>query len=69
MTFARTLGDLARLNESYEASKRGKADFNRWSPVAQSLLATLEHLTDNRLPAQPRDSQHPSSPDPWARST
>lgn len=47
---ARNLGDLARVNETFEHSTRSRASFNRWSPVAQSLLAALERLTDARLP-------------------
>jgi hypothetical protein len=48
---ARNLGDLARVNETFEHSTRSRAAFNRWSPVAQSLLVALERLTDARLPA------------------
>ena len=47
---ARNLGDLARVNETFEHSTRSRASFNRWSPVAQSFLAALERLTDARLP-------------------
>ena len=46
---ARALADLAHLNASFEASQRGKADFDRWSPVAQTLLTTLERLSETRL--------------------
>lgn len=47
---ARNLGDLARVNETFEHSTRSRASFNRWSPVAQSLVTALESLTDVRLP-------------------
>ena len=52
---ARNLSDLARVNESFEHSTLSKASFNRWSPVAQSLLTNLERLTDERLPRSPSD--------------
>lgn len=47
---ARNLGDLARVNETFEHSTRSRASFNRWSPVAQSILAALERATDARIP-------------------
>ncbi|GJD94431.1 metallophosphoesterase [Methylobacterium iners] len=47
---ARNLGDLARVNETFEHSTRSRAAFNRWSPVAQSLVSALERMTDTRLP-------------------
>lgn len=47
---ARNLSDLARVNETFEHSTLSRASFSRWSPVAQSLVATLERLTDARLP-------------------
>ena len=50
-TLARNLSDLARVNETFEQSTLSRASFNRWSPVAQSLVGTLERLTDGRLPA------------------
>lgn len=46
----RNLSDLARVNETFEHSTLSRASFNRWSPVAQSLIAVLERLTNNRLP-------------------
>lgn len=49
---ARNLSDLARVNETFEHSTLSRASFNRWSPVAQSLLAMLERLTDARLPRE-----------------
>lgn len=52
---ARNLSDLARVNEAFEHSTLSKASFNRWSPVAQSLLTNLERLTDERLPRSPSD--------------
>ncbi len=54
---ARNLSDLARVNESFEHSTLSKASFNRWSPVAQSLLTNLERLTDERLPRSPSDGR------------
>ena len=47
---ARNLSDLARVNETFEHSTLSRASFNRWSPVAQSLVTALERLTDARLP-------------------
>ena len=59
---ARNLGDLARVNETFEQSQGGRAAFNRWAPVAQSLLTMLEGMTDSRLPpAPPGDAPPPSS--------
>lgn len=46
---ARNLSDLARVNETFEHSTLSRASFNRWSPVAQSLVTALERLTDARL--------------------
>ncbi len=50
-TLARNLSDLARVNETFEQSTLSRASFGRWSPVAQSLVGTLERLTDGRLAA------------------
>lgn len=50
---ARTLSDLARVNETFEHSTLSRASFNRWSPVAQSFVSTLERLTNARLPDNP----------------
>ncbi len=50
-SLAHDLGDLARLNESFEASAREQADFDRWSPNAKSLIARLEGLTASRFPS------------------
>ncbi|HWT30352.1 MAG TPA: hypothetical protein VN240_04915, partial [Propylenella sp.] len=61
---ARTLGDLARLNETYEHSRRGRADFRRWSPGAQTLLATLEALSEARLRVASEDGESKISTGP-----
>lgn len=58
---ARNLADLARVNQTFEHSTRGRAAFNRWSPVAQSLLATLERMTNSRLPRDDGQAQSPAS--------
>lgn len=55
-TLARNLSDLARVNETFEHSTRSRASFNRWSPVAQSLVTMVERLTDERLPAPSRSA-------------
>jgi 3',5'-cyclic AMP phosphodiesterase CpdA len=47
---ARTLGDLARVNETFEQSPRDRAAFDRWAPVARNLLDALERTTEARLP-------------------
>lgn len=57
---ARHLADRARVNETFERSTRVRADFNRWSPVAQSLLSTLERMTDARLPPDDAQAQSPA---------
>jgi hypothetical protein len=56
---ARNLSDLAHVNQLFETSPLGRASFNRWFPVAQSLLSTLERTTDERVP---RDAAHASPP-------
>jgi hypothetical protein len=56
---ARNLSDLAHVNQTFAHSPLGRASFNRWSPVAQSLLSTLECMTDKRVP---RDAAHAPSP-------
>jgi 3',5'-cyclic AMP phosphodiesterase CpdA len=50
-SLARDLGDLARLNEGFEASARERADFDRWSLNAKSLIARLEEFTLSRFPS------------------
>jgi hypothetical protein len=55
---ARNLSDLAHVNQTFAHSPLGRASFSRWSPVAQSLLSTLERMTDERVP---RDAAHAPS--------
>jgi 3',5'-cyclic AMP phosphodiesterase CpdA len=43
------LANLSLLNEGYEASARERADFDRWSPQAKSLIARLEDSTNSRF--------------------
>ena len=64
-SLARNLGDLARVNQTFGHSTLSRGSFDRWSPVAQSLIATLVRLTDARLPSSSVDTKAaPSSTDP-----
>lgn len=67
-TLARNLSDLARVNETFEHSTLSRDSFNRWSPVAQSLVTALERLTDGRLPG-PSTSGAPVDPPSAERTT
>jgi hypothetical protein len=70
---ARNLSDLARVNQTFEHSTLSRASFNRWSPVAQSLLTTLERMTAARLSmataeaAQPNGVQADAASEPNAK--
>ena len=50
VSLARDIASLGHLNESFEVSARGRADFNRWSPNAKSLISRLEEFTASRFP-------------------
>jgi hypothetical protein len=54
---ARNLADLARVNQTFEHSTLGRESFNRWSPVAQSLLTNLERMTAARFQNDPAKSR------------
>lgn len=49
-SLAEYLGSLARVNQSYEASPREQADFDRWAPLAISLIERLKNFTASRFP-------------------
>ena len=45
----RALQRLARANDTYETSARGKSDFDRWAPSAVEAVEDLQRLTRERL--------------------
>lgn len=55
-SLADDLANLARLNQSFEASPREQADFDRWSPQAKSLIARLEDFTAARFSSDQREA-------------